>query len=177
MLMLLLLFSLFFPGIPFFTNDRYSGTTDSRFNAKSNRFVVIITVVILYIGSIAVKLFYDQLDSSHGPHHTSDVAVRRSTSVRTFPASWPINWSAYSNPTLRPIPNILENNRRHSRRNDERNEERRQRRRDRMQSYVSDRQSSQNTFWFMTFYSNNAFIFCQYYRYRMIFKSINGWFN
>ena len=138
MLMLLLLFSLFFPGIPFFTNDRYSGTTDSRFNAKSNRFIVIITVVILYIGSIAVKLFYDQLDSNRGLHRSSDVAVRRSTSVRTFPASWPINWSAYSNPTLRPIPNILEGNRRQR--------ERRQRRRDQMQSYVSERQSSQTTF-------------------------------
>ena len=136
--MLLLLFSLFFPGIPFFTNDRYSGTTDSRFNAKSNRFIVIITVVILYIGSIAVKLFYDQLDSNRGLHRSSDVAVRRSTSVRTFPASWPINWSAYSNPTLRPIPNILEGNRRQR--------ERRQRRRDQMQSYVSERQSSQTTF-------------------------------
>ena len=125
MLMLLLLFSLFFPGIPFFANERYTGTTDSRFNAKSNRFLVIITVVILYIGSIAVKLFYAQLDSRYGTYHPSDVT----TTGRSFPASWPINWSAYSNPTLRPIPNLLDNNRSHSRSN-----ERMQSRRQRMQS-------------------------------------------
>ena len=125
MLMLLLLFSLFFPGIPFFANERYTGTTDSRFNAKSNRFLVIITVVILYIGSIAVKLFYDQLDSRYGSYHSSEMA----TTGRSFPASWPINWSAYSNPTLRPIPNLLDNNRTHSRSN-----ERMQSRRQRMQS-------------------------------------------
>ena len=57
-----------------------------------------------------------------------------------FPASWPINWSAYSNPTLRPIPNVLQGNTRRQR-------ERRQRRRDLMESYASsDRQSSQNAF-------------------------------
>ena len=124
MLMLLLLFSLFFPGIPFFANEHRHGT-DGRFNTKSNRFLVIITVVILYIGSIAVKLFYDQLDSGYGSYHTSEMA----THGRTFPASWPINWSAYSNPTLRPIPNLLDNNRTYSRGNDTR-----QSRRQRMQS-------------------------------------------
>ena len=120
MLMLLLLFSLFFPGIPFFNKDN-SGNTDSRYTAKSNRFLVIITVVILYIGSIAVKLFYDQLDSRYGSYHSSDMA----TTGRSFPASWPINWSAYSNPTLRPIPNLLENNR--NNRSNERMQSRRQR--------------------------------------------------
>ena len=134
MLMLLLLFSLFFPGIPFFANERYTGTTDSRLNAKSNRFMVIITVVILYIGSIAVKLFYDQLDSRYGPYHASDMPSHG----RTFPASWPINWSAYSNPTLRPIPNLLENNRAHS----SRTNERRQNRRQRMQSRRARRQET-----------------------------------
>merc|ERR1719189_2206531 len=127
MLMLLLLFSLFFPGIPFFAKERYTGTTDSRLNAKSNRFMVIITVVILYIGSIAVKLFYDQLDSRLGPYHSSDTSTV--SHGRSFPATWPINWSAYSNPTLRPIPNLLENNRSHTRISD-----RRQSRRQRMQA-------------------------------------------
>ena len=117
MLMLLLLFSLFFPGIRFFEEDKWM--RGSKLASKSNRFMVLITVVILYICSIAVKLFYDQLD-----FNTSDMEyIHSANHGRTFPTSWPINWQPYPNR----VPDVLENDRTRSRTTNERRQTRRQR--------------------------------------------------
>ena len=111
MLMLLLLFSLFFPGISFVNverSDSFITTADGgRISSKTNRFVIIITVVILYICSNAVKLFYDQLDWNT----TDNEYIHSADRGRTFPTSWPISWQPYRNS----VANILENDRPHSR--------------------------------------------------------------
>ena len=67
MLMLLLLFGLFFPGIRFFSSSNPS----NQFHHADRSIIIVIIVVVLYICCIVVKKFYDDIFENNNVQHRS----------------------------------------------------------------------------------------------------------